>query len=89
MIAGPAVLTTLLTLARTYGYPMTVAAFLLNLAIVWAALRWASLIGRLLGEAGCRAVSKVLSLVLAAIAVTSVRRGVMAALPGPADSVTR
>ena len=80
MIAGPAVLTTLITLARTHGYALTVSAYVLNLVIVWAALRWASLVGRLLGEAGGRAITKVLSLVLAAIAVTFIRRGVMSAL---------
>ena len=81
MIVGPAVLTTLLTLARTHGYLMTVAGFgLKNLVIVWTALRWAALIGRVLGDAGCRAITKILSLVLAAIAVTFVRRGLMAAL---------
>jgi multiple antibiotic resistance protein len=80
MIAGPAVLTTLITLARTHGYALTVIAYVLNLVIVWAALRWAALVGRLLGEAGGRAITKVLSLVLAAIAVTFIRRGVMSAL---------
>ena len=44
------VLTTLLTLARTHGYTLTVIAFALNLVIVWVALRWASLIGRALGR---------------------------------------
>jgi len=83
MIVGPAVLTTLLTLARTHGYAMTLIAFALNLVIVWAALRWAAVIGRVLGEAGSRAITKVFSLVLAAIAVTFVRRGVMAAWTPP------
>jgi multiple antibiotic resistance protein len=80
MIVGPAVLTMLLTLARTHGYLMTVVGFGLNLVIVWAALRWAALIGRVLGDAGCRVITKILSLVLAAIVVTFVRRGLMAAL---------
>jgi multiple antibiotic resistance protein len=83
MIAGPPVLTTLLTVARTYGHALTLAAFALNLLVVWAALRWATLIGRLLGEAGAQAVTKVFSLVLAAIAVTFVRRGLLAALRTP------
>lgn len=83
MIVGPAVLTTLLTVARTHGYTVTLIAFALNLVTVWIALRWASLIGRVLGEAGCRASAKVFNLVLAAIAVTFVRRGVMAALTKP------
>lgn len=80
LIAGPAVLTTLLTVARTYGYTTTLIAFGLNLLIVWVALRWAELIGRVLGDAGSRAITKVFSLLLAAIAVTFVRRGVLAAL---------
>jgi multiple antibiotic resistance protein len=83
MIVGPAVLTTLLTLARTHGYAMTLIAFGLNLAIVWVALRSASLIGRVLGDAGCRAIAKVLSLALAAIGVTFIRHGVLAALRAP------
>jgi multiple antibiotic resistance protein len=80
MIVGPAVLTTLLTVARTQGYPMTLVAFALNLLIVWAALTWASRIAGVLGDAGARAVAKVMSLVLAAIGVTFVRRGVLAAI---------
>ena len=79
MIVGPAVLTTLLTLARTYGYLVTLLGFALNLVLVGAALRWAPLVERLLGDAGCRAITKVLHVLLAAIAVTFVRRGVMAA----------
>ena len=82
MIVGPAVLTTLLTVARTLGYPVTLISFALNLLIAWAALRWASLIGRMLGDAGSRAIAKVSSLILAAIGVTFIRRGVMAALAG-------
>jgi hypothetical protein len=42
----------------------------LNLALVWVALRWASVIVRVIGEAGSRAVAKVFQLLLAAIGVT-------------------
>ena len=79
MIVGPAVLTTLLTLARTLGYTTALLAIALNLLTVWVALRWAWLIGRVLGEAGARAITKVFNLILAAIAVTFVRQGVLAA----------
>src|SRR5207244_475910 len=41
LIVGPAVLTTLLTVARTRGYLVTLVAFVLNLPIVWPALGWA------------------------------------------------
>jgi multiple antibiotic resistance protein len=80
LIAGPAVLTTLLTLARSHGYLLALLAFGVNLVLVWVALRWASLIVRVIGEAGARAVAKVFALLLAAIGVTLVRRGVELAL---------
>jgi multiple antibiotic resistance protein len=80
MIVGPGVLTTLLTVVRTYGYIVPLIAFAVNLVIVWAVLRWASLVRRVLGDSGSRAVGAVFNLTLAAIAATFIRRGVMAAL---------
>lgn len=80
MIVGPAVLTTLLALARTEGYGIALAAFAANLLLAWGALRWAGAIERVLGEAGSRAVAKVASLLLAAIGVTMMRTGLVAIL---------
>lgn len=80
MIVGPAVLTTLLTVGRTHGYAVTVVSFILNLFIVWVVLRWASLIGRALGEPGSQAAAKVSNLLLAAIGVMFIRVGMIAAL---------
>jgi len=80
MIVGPAVLTTLLVLARGQGYSVALAAFAANLLLAWAALRWAPGIERVIGEAGSRAVAKVASLLLAAIGVTMVRAGLEAIL---------
>ena len=80
MIVGPAVLTTLLALARSRGYVTTGVAFLVNLAFVWAVLRWAFFIERSIGEAGAQAVAKVSNLLLAAIAVMMIRIGILTAL---------
>lgn len=80
LIVGPAVLATLLLLARTQGYGITLIAFAVNLGLVWAALRWAAMIERIIGEAGARAVAKVANLLLAAIAVTMIRTGLTDAL---------
>jgi multiple antibiotic resistance protein len=82
LLVGPAVLTTVLTLARSYGYAITLVAFAVNLALVWLALRWASVMVRLIGEAGARAVAKVFGLLLAAIGVTLIRRGLEQVLRG-------
>jgi multiple antibiotic resistance protein len=80
MIVGPAVLTTLLTIGRTHGYGVTVVSFILNLCIVWAGLRWASLIRRVLGDSGSQAAAKISSLLLAAIGVMFIRVGAIAAI---------
>jgi multiple antibiotic resistance protein len=75
LIVGPAVMMTLLTLARSHGYALTVVAFGANLVLVWLALRWAPAVVRVIGEAGAQAMAKVFGLLLAAIGVTFIRRG--------------
>jgi len=81
LIVGPAVLTTLLGLTGPYGYVITLLSFAVNLVIVWGALRWAAVIERAIGEAGSRAVTSVLGLLLVAIGVGMIRRGIEIGLP--------
>ena len=68
-------LTTLLTLDASTGRTVTLVALLANLLLVVVALRAAGLFQRLLGLRTMRAVSKIVALLLAAIAVNLVRRG--------------
>jgi len=75
LIVGPAVLTTAMILVDEYGVLPTLVAFFLNLGLVWVAFTYADFVQRLLGTAGTRAVSKVVSLLLAAIGVMMVRVG--------------
>lgn len=75
LVVGPAVLTTLLILIDRYSIPIVLASFILNLAVAWAILRQGNRIARLLGPAGLKGSSKVVSLLLAAIAVKMIREG--------------
>ena len=79
LIAGPALLTALLILVDTVGVVYTLASLLLNLVIVAIALCQADRVARLLGNQGLRGVSKLIALLLAAIAVSLIRRGWQAA----------
>ena len=79
LLAGPAMLTTILALADTAGWVMTLAALLVNLVLVLVTLRMASWLERLLGLRAMRAFSKIVALLLAAIAVNLVRRGLQTA----------
>jgi multiple antibiotic resistance protein len=75
LIAGPALIATLLLLAETTGVMMTLLALAVNLGLVAVAFAQADRLQRLIGNTGMRAVSKIISLLLAAIAVAMVRRG--------------
>jgi multiple antibiotic resistance protein len=75
LIAGPALLTALLVLVDTVGILFTVASLLVNLALVALAFWNADRFARWMGMQGLRGVSKIVALLLAAIAVSLIRRG--------------
>ena len=75
LIAGPALLTALLILVDTVGLVFTLVALLVNLAFVAVAFWNADLVARWMGKQGLRGVSKIVALLLAAIAVSLIRRG--------------
>lgn len=75
LIAGPASITTLILLAQTLGVIITLIALAVNLVLVVLAFAYSGKIGSLIGSTGMRAISKIISMLLAAIAVNMVRRG--------------
>jgi multiple antibiotic resistance protein len=75
LIAGPALLTALLILVDSVGLVFTLASLLVNLAIVAITLCNAERFARWMGTQGLRGVSKIIALLLAAIAISLIRRG--------------
>ena len=75
LIAGPALLTALLILIDSVGIVFTLVSLLVNLAIVALALCNAERLARWMGKQGLRGVSKLIALLLAAIAISLIRRG--------------
>jgi multiple antibiotic resistance protein len=75
LIAGPALLTALLILVDSVGLIFTVVSLLVNLGIVAIALCNADRFARWMGKQGLRGVSKIIALLLAAIAISLIRRG--------------
>lgn len=80
LIVGPAVLTTLLILIDQYFIVIVIVSFILNLTIQWLLLRQAKLVVRFLGNTGVTAISKVVMLLLATIAVKMIRQGILTIL---------
>ena len=75
LIAGPALLTALLLLIDTVGVLYTILSLLVNLLLVEVGFRYARRIEGLLGKQGLNGISKLIALLLAAIAVSLIRRG--------------
>lgn len=76
LTVGPATITTLLLLATQFPLYWVLVSFALNIAIAWAVFMLSGWFSRFLGQGGLKAVSKVFSLLLAAIAVTMILDGV-------------
>ena len=79
LITGPAVLTTTLMMMNSYGTLATLVAVVLNMFFVWITLVKADKIMQVVGPNGTRAFSKIMYILLAAIAVMMIRHGIIGA----------
>ncbi len=77
LLAGPATLTTLIILAGTHGYMVVILSLLINLLIAWIMIEKAQSLVRIFGIHGIKAFAKVMALLLSAIAVSLIKRGLV------------
>jgi multiple antibiotic resistance protein len=75
LIVGPATITTLLLLANQYPLYIILIALAANLILSWIAFMTAGRISGFLGKGGLKAVSQIFNLLLVAIAVNMIIRG--------------
>jgi multiple antibiotic resistance protein len=75
LVVGPATMTTLLILSQQYSLYVVVLSLLVNLLISWLLFLLSGQITRFISIGGLRAISKVFSLILAAIAVSMIING--------------
>jgi multiple antibiotic resistance protein len=77
LIIGPGAITTILITDGAYGWVVTLASIVLNMALVFVAFTFGPSLLRLFGPGTSKAVAKVASLFLAAISVAMIRAGVL------------
>jgi multiple antibiotic resistance protein len=77
LVVGPAVLTTLLILNDQYNIFIVLFSFIANLLISWLFFVQANRLVKVLGRGGVLAVSKIFALLLAAIAISMIHRGIV------------
>jgi multiple antibiotic resistance protein len=78
LTVGPATIATLLLLAGQFPIWMVLVSFALNMVITWVIFFLSQKIARFLGQGGITAISRVFSLILAAIAVSMIIGGLRA-----------
>jgi multiple antibiotic resistance protein len=77
LITGPAVLTTCMLLAGIHGRLITAIAVVINIALAGLIFAFSQSLTRFLGRTGTKTISKVASMLLAAIAVMLIRKGIV------------
>jgi multiple antibiotic resistance protein len=82
LIVGPAVLTTSLILLGQYGVWPTLFSIVANIVLCSTILFFSATLSRLLGEAGSSTLSKISNLLLGAIGVMLMRRGLTEIVAG-------
>jgi multiple antibiotic resistance protein len=82
------VLTTTILLIDQYGMVPTVSATIVNIVIAGMLFWMSGSINRILGRAGIRTISKLSSLILAAIGVMMVRKAIMQLIAAGASFVS-
>ena len=80
LIAGPATLTTTLVLTSRHGYAATAMGLAANFGLLLVALVASGWIARLVGVNALKALSKIIMVFLAAIAINLIRVGVTEAI---------
>jgi len=77
LIVGPAVLTTSLIIIGEYGLFPSLISVVINVLLAGLIFSSSHILIKILGESGVKALSKVTSLLLGAIAVMMIRKGIL------------
>lgn len=76
LIVGPAVMTTSLIVMSEHGWQVTLTSIVVNVLLVGIIFSFSDILFKILGRSSMRVLSKITSLLLAAIAVMLIRKGI-------------
>jgi multiple antibiotic resistance protein len=82
LIVGPAVLTTCLIIIDQYGIVATITSVVVNVVLAGVLFFISEKVVKVLGKAGVNALSKIMALLLVAIAVMMIRKGIFNIISG-------
>ncbi|MBW2980058.1 MarC family protein [Candidatus Woesearchaeota archaeon] len=82
LITGPGVITAVMIIVNEFGYAVAMVAAVASLLLMWSFLFFSSKIHKAIGEHWSRVLSRVMGLLVSAIAVEFIRRGMNGILGG-------
>jgi multiple antibiotic resistance protein len=82
LIVGPAVLTTCLIIIDQYGIVATITSVVVNVVLAGVLFFISEKVVKVVGKAGVNALSKIMALLLVAIAVMMIRKGIFNIING-------
>ncbi|MBU1029921.1 MAG: MarC family protein [Nanoarchaeota archaeon] len=77
LIAGAGVLTSSIILVSLYGFWIPLVAAIINLFIFWLLMRYSNYLHKIIGHQGAEILSRIMGLILAALAVEFVISGII------------
>ena len=82
LITGPGVITITILLVSQYGYMVTMIAAIASLLLTWMFLFFSSKLYKFIGEHWAKVMSRIMGLLLAAIAIEFIKKGVVGIING-------
>ena len=82
LLSGPGAMSTVIILSQEYGYLAPLIALIIALVITWMMLYYSEKIEKLLGERLIEVLSRVLGLILAAMAAEFIKNGIIDMING-------
>ncbi|MEM4653682.1 MAG: MarC family protein [Candidatus Nezhaarchaeales archaeon] len=78
LLAGPGSISLVIYLVNVgYGLGPTITSIVANVIIAWIVLTYCDVVSRILGRNGSLVLSRIMALILAAIAIAMIREGIM------------
>jgi multiple antibiotic resistance protein len=77
ILAGPGAITTTILVRQSYGWAITLLAIGINILLCKVCLTFATYIHKILGDTGSNVIARIMGLILAAIGVMFIRKGLM------------
>ena len=77
LIAGPAAISTIIFIKYSHGIFYALTAIIVNAFLTYISLEGGTMLAKVLGKSGSQLVDKVIALILAGLAISLIRRGIL------------